>query len=53
MKAEELYERIGRDFEIGKYKDDWSFVEFNEFINPGFRERYIGVKTYYQNIYYQ
>jgi putative NIF3 family GTP cyclohydrolase 1 type 2 len=43
MKAKELYEKINKDFEIDKYKDDWSFVEFNEFINPGFRERYIGL----------
>jgi putative NIF3 family GTP cyclohydrolase 1 type 2 len=43
MKAKELYERIGKDFEIDKYRDDWSFVEFNEFINPDFKERYIGV----------
>jgi len=43
MKAKELYDKIGIDFEIDKYKDDWSFVEFNEFINPDFRERYIGV----------
>jgi len=42
MNAKELYEKIGRDFEIDKYKDDWSFVESNEFINPDFRERYIG-----------
>jgi putative NIF3 family GTP cyclohydrolase 1 type 2 len=43
MNAKELYEKIGKDFEIDKYKDDWSFVEFNEFINPDFKERYIGV----------
>jgi putative NIF3 family GTP cyclohydrolase 1 type 2 len=43
MKTKELYEKIDKDFEIDKYKDDWSFVEFNEFINPGFRERYIGL----------
>jgi putative NIF3 family GTP cyclohydrolase 1 type 2 len=43
MNAKELYEKIGRDFEIDKYKDDWCFVEFNEFINPDFKERYIGV----------
>jgi len=43
MKAQELYEKIGRDFKIDKYKDDWSYVEFNEFINPDFQERYIGV----------
>ena len=38
-----LYKRVGKDFEIDKYKDDWSFVEFNEFIEPAFKERYIGV----------
>jgi len=43
MKAKELYEKIGIDFEVDKYKDDWSFIEFNDFINPDFRERYIGV----------
>lgn len=43
MKAKELYETIGRDFEIDKYTDEWSFVEFNEFVDPGFEERYIGV----------
>jgi putative NIF3 family GTP cyclohydrolase 1 type 2 len=43
MKAKKLYNRINRDFEIDKYEDDWSFVEFNEFINPAFKERYIGV----------
>jgi len=43
MNTKDLYEKIGRDFEIDKYKDDWSFVEFNEFINPDFKERYIGV----------
>ena len=43
MKAKELYKRVGKDFEIDKYKDDWSFVEFNEFINPDFKEKYIGV----------
>ncbi len=43
MKAKELYKKIDKDFEIDKYEDDWSFVEFNEFINPPFRERYIGV----------
>jgi putative NIF3 family GTP cyclohydrolase 1 type 2 len=42
MKAKELYNKIDKDFEIEKFKDDWSFVEFNEFINPDFKERYIG-----------
>jgi putative NIF3 family GTP cyclohydrolase 1 type 2 len=43
MKAKELYKELDKDFEIDKCKDDWSFVEFNEFINPGFKVRYIGL----------
>jgi len=43
MKAEELYQELDKDFQIEKYRDDWSFVEFNEFISPDFKERYIGV----------
>lgn len=43
MKAKKLYKRIDKDFEIDKFNDDWSFVGFNEFINPAFRERYIGL----------
>lgn len=44
MNAKELYERIDGDFEIGRFKDDWAgFVEFNEFVAPGFQERTIGV----------
>jgi putative NIF3 family GTP cyclohydrolase 1 type 2 len=42
MNAKELYKKIDRDFDIDKYTDDWSFVESNEFINPDFKERYIG-----------
>jgi hypothetical protein len=29
MNAKELYEKIGRDFEIEKYRDDWSFVSIS------------------------
>ena len=43
MNAQKLYEKIDIDFEIDKFKDDWSFVEYNEFINPDFKEKYIGV----------
>lgn len=44
MKARELYERLDKDFEIDKYKDEWGIgLEDNEFINPVFKERYIGV----------
>ncbi len=44
MKAKKLYENINKDFEIAKYKDEWgNFLNDNEFINPDFKERYIGV----------
>jgi len=44
MKAKILYENINKDFEIEKYKDEWgNFLKDNEFINPDFKERYIGV----------
>jgi hypothetical protein len=45
MRAEKLYERIARDFEIHRFKDDWSFVESNEFVNPDFSERYISLRS--------
>jgi len=44
MKAQELYDSLDKDFEIVKYKDEWGVgLECNEFINPDFKERYIGV----------
>ena len=44
MKAKELYRSLDKDFEIVKYKDEWGIgLEDNEFINPDFKERYIGV----------
>ena len=44
MKAKKLYDTLDRDFKIAKYKDEWGpLLEFNEFINPDFKERYIGV----------
>jgi putative NIF3 family GTP cyclohydrolase 1 type 2 len=44
MKAKKLYDSLDKDFEIIKYKDEWGVgLEFTEFINPNFKERYIGV----------
>lgn len=43
MKAKEVYRSLDKDFEIVKYKDEWGIgLEDNEFINPDFKERYIG-----------
>ncbi len=43
MKATRLYEKLFADFHIASLKDDWSFMNFNEYIAPGFKERYIGL----------
>lgn len=43
MKASMLYARLDADFGIASLKDDWSFMDFNEYIAPGFSERYIGL----------
>ena len=43
MNAYDLYDQLGRDFDIGDVKDEWSFVEFNEFVYPDFKDRYIGL----------
>ena len=43
MNAKELYARLDKDFNIESLYDDWSFIRFNEYIAPGFKERYIGV----------
>ncbi len=44
MNATQLYERLDGDFAVSRYVDEWGpFIEINEFIHPGFRERWIGV----------
>lgn len=44
MKAEELYNQLGRDFEIDKFTDAWGeFLDVNEFVDPAFTKRWIGV----------
>jgi len=43
MKAKKLYTKLDKDFGIENLKDDWSFIEYNDFINPEFKKRYIGL----------
>ncbi len=43
LNAHKLYEQLNTDFEISKLKDDWSFMEWNEFIAPGFKSKSMGV----------
>ena len=43
MKAEKLYSKLDNDFDIGNLKDDWSFMRFNDYISPDFKNRYMGI----------
>jgi len=43
MKAKELYLKLDKDFGVGSLQDDWSFMKFNDYIFPGFKDRYIGL----------
>ena len=43
MKAIELYRKLDKDFDIANLKDDWSFMKFNEYIAPSFKEYYMGI----------
>ncbi len=43
MNACQLYQQLNTYFEIDRLKDDWSFMEWNEFISPAFKSRSMGV----------
>jgi putative NIF3 family GTP cyclohydrolase 1 type 2 len=43
VNAKELYTKLDEDFDIGNLQDDWSFMKFNDYITPGFEERYMGL----------
>ena len=43
MDAKKLYQKLDVDFELDKCKDDWSKMEFNEFISHNFKKRYMGI----------
>lgn len=43
MKANELYEKLDKDFDLEHLKDDWSFMDFNGYITPDFKKRYMGI----------
>lgn len=42
MKAKLLYKQLDSDFELDQLKEDWSWVEFNEFYSEVFKERFMG-----------
>jgi len=43
MKAKELYSKLDKDFGIEKLKDNWSYMNFNDFITSGFKKTYMGL----------
>ena len=43
MIANKLYKRLDTDFDVANLRDDWSWIEFNEYYSENFKERYIGV----------
>ncbi len=43
MLANELYNRLDEDFDIKNIRDDWSFMDFNSYIVPTFKSKYIGL----------
>jgi putative NIF3 family GTP cyclohydrolase 1 type 2 len=43
MTADDLYLKLDADFAVTSMRDDWSFMRYNDYISPRFKERYIGV----------
>lgn len=43
MKAKDLYKRLDTDFELDLCKDDWSHMDFNDYISDNFKKRYMGL----------
>ncbi|NVM38082.1 MAG: Nif3-like dinuclear metal center hexameric protein, partial [Candidatus Lokiarchaeota archaeon] len=43
MKAKDLYKKLDRDFELDRCKDDWSQMDFNEYISDNFKKCYMGL----------
>jgi putative NIF3 family GTP cyclohydrolase 1 type 2 len=43
MEAKKLYNSLEKDFKLSECKDDWSKMDFNEFISANFRKRFMGV----------
>jgi putative NIF3 family GTP cyclohydrolase 1 type 2 len=43
MKAQELYAKLEKDFDLAHCKDDWSEMDFNEFTSGNFKKRYMGL----------
>ena len=45
MKADELYNRLEKDFRLAICEDYWSEMDFNEYITQNFKDRFMGLVT--------
>jgi putative NIF3 family GTP cyclohydrolase 1 type 2 len=43
MNSRELYQKLDKEFELDRCRDDWSEMKFNEFISNNFKRRYMGI----------
>ncbi len=43
MNANKLYKKLDIDFELDLCRDDWSVMDFNEYISDNFKKRYMGI----------
>jgi putative NIF3 family GTP cyclohydrolase 1 type 2 len=44
MQANELYQKLEEDFNLGECRDDWGYIDFDkEFISENFRARFMGI----------
>lgn len=43
MNAKKLYKKLDIDFKLDLCRDDWSRMDFNEFISKNFKKRYMGI----------
>ena len=43
MDAKKLYKKLDTDFELDLCKDDWTGMDFNEYISENFKTRYMGI----------
>ncbi len=43
MRASELFERLDKDFDIEGMRDDWSFMDLNDYVAPNFKSKYMGL----------
>ena len=43
MNAKKVYKKLDIDFELDLCRDDWSVMDFNEYISDNFKKRYMGI----------